>query len=48
MTTKCFNCQSVFDKKLEKGRSVLLAKTCPDCRKQAPRQSLRPMRSPKK
>ncbi len=46
--SKCFNCEFLLKKNLEKGHSVMLPKDCPDCRKLAPRASMRPVRSPQK
>lgn len=40
---KCFHCGFQLEKKLEKGHSVNLPYKCPNCKKLAPRQSLRPI-----
>ena len=44
---KCFKCEKVYEK-LTKGKGIKLPNLCINCKKLAPRQSLRPFNAKKK
>jgi hypothetical protein len=48
MSKSCFNCGFPIEKKRGIKKMDVMQKSCKDCKKLAPRQSLRPVNSPKK